>query len=97
MTLQGENYKGRGGKEGEVASPGEADNFWYYFKMPIKFETAASVTKKTMTMRIVAVLMEDDDKDVGMDDVTWALLTFLKKKKKCEGEVSSADEPRQIE
>lgn len=38
--------------------------------MPIKFETAASVTKKTMTMRIVAVLMEDDDKDVGMDDVT---------------------------
>lgn len=41
---------------------GEADNFSYDFKLPIKFETAVSVTKKED---------DNDDNNGGDEDVAW--------------------------
>lgn len=60
---------------------GEADRFSCYFKLPIKFETALSVTKKKKKNDDNGDSRgdgedDDDDDDVGMHDVARALPTF---------------------
>lgn len=62
-----EDYKER--RRRRLPRWGEAANFWYDFKLPIRCETAASVAKKMMTTRIFRVMM-----DVMRRMLTWRML-----------------------